>query len=210
MRRIVPTVLVALALLASATADAANGHSGASKVCPSRPAHSRVVMADTQAEVYTAPEDPEYPEFLGVYGCSYKYRRPYRLGPVPSKGGGPGNGTGVELKALAGPVVAVAESGGGIQVRDLLDGRVLHTVSPPPREKLGSVFAMVVKSDGAVAWIVEKVEAGEQGDYQVHALWSSGSRLLASVGYDERSSLALAGSTLYWTQEGKPESASLN
>ncbi len=66
----------------------------------------------------------------------------------------------------------------------------------------------MVKLDGSVAWIVETGE--EEGRYQVHAVDKSGSRVLASGPNIDPSSLALAGSTLYWTQGDQPFSASLN
>ena len=45
--------------------------------------------------------------------------------------------------------------------------------------------------------------------YDLYALDSSGERLLASGTELAPSSLALAGSTLYWTQGGRPFSAGL-
>jgi hypothetical protein len=65
--------------------------------------------------------------------------------------------------------------------------------------------AIVVKSDGSVAWIVES-----SSEYQVRAVDKSGSRVLSSGTNIDPHSLALAGSTLYWTQGGKPKSAMLN
>ncbi|MGH9918717.1 MAG: hypothetical protein ACRD6W_07610 [Nitrososphaerales archaeon] len=80
----------------------------------------------------------------------------------------------------------------------------------PPRKGFvgdGSATAIVVKSDGAVAWITDTVQTKDR--YQVHTLDRTGERVLA-VGSDiAPHSLALAGSTLYWTQGGKPFSASL-
>ena len=74
----------------------------------------------------------------------------------------------------------------------------------------------MVKSDGAVAWMVQ-VNAGWTGNpiyREVYAVDASGTRLLAEgeegLNPIERGSLALAGSTLYWTQSGKPFSAPLN
>jgi hypothetical protein len=156
-----------------------------------------------------APENLESPEFLGVYGCSYAHKRSYFLGRVPPLGGGPGNNGGVEIEALAGPVVAYWEAGspGDIEVRDLVNGRVLRQISAPGTENIGPVSGMVVKSDGAVAWISEPLAGGP---CEVHAVDKNGSRLLASSTEVDPSSLALGGSTLYWTQDGKPMSSSLN
>jgi hypothetical protein len=136
MRRVALSTSL-IALLLTAPAVAAPRSKAPPAQCSS--AHSRVVAADTQAEVYLAPEDPELPEFLGVYGCSYRYKHSYLLGPVPPKVLTPSGGGGVRLEALAGPVVADAESGGGptgayatVEVRDLLNGRVLHLVETTP------------------------------------------------------------------------------
>jgi hypothetical protein len=112
----------------------------------------------------------------------------------------------------------------GMTVRDLSNGKVVHTVPTgtpvhpaPPRVEggltrsnvgIGPATAIVVKNDGAVAWIVSTPK--EDGYYQVHAVDKMGSRVLATGPEIEPHSLALAGSTLYWTQGGKPMSATLN
>lgn len=101
-------------------------------------------------------------------------------------------------------------------VRNLRTGRVLHKVptgiaGPGTVEVLGDGFttAIVVKPDGAVAWILES-GASRPIEYQVHAVDAKGERTLASGSGIEPSSLALAGSTLYWTQDGQSFSATLN
>jgi len=99
-------------------------------------------------------------------------------------------------------------------VFDLRTGRVLHNVPTgtlkSPRPGLfgaGETTAIVVKPDGAVAWIVET--GFKPKEYEVHALDKSGGRVLA-VGTDiVPKSLALAGNILYWAQGGKPFSAPL-
>jgi hypothetical protein len=73
---------------------------------------------------------------------------------------------------------------------------------------IGHTTSIAVKSDGSVAWIVNPNEAS--GHYQVHAADTAGSRMLASGADIDPTSLALAGSTLYWTQGGRPQSALLN
>jgi hypothetical protein len=107
--------------------------------------------------------------------------------------------------------------GGGealILVRDLRTGRLLHDVptgipsAPHGHLGVGPAISIVVKSDGAVAWIASALPP--DGFFQVHALDGDGSRLLATGRSIDPRSLALAGSTLYWTQEGKPFSAALN
>jgi hypothetical protein len=138
--------------------------------------------------------------------------------------------------ALAGPIVAYADvsiSGSSepgakteetrnllLVVRDLRNGRILHRVTTNQEgERSPFVFTanrptgtFVIKRDGAVAWTDKAATAGASGvpNYEVHALDKSGTRLLA-VGADiDPKSLALAGSTLYWTQSGKPMSATLD
>jgi hypothetical protein len=127
---------------------------------------------------------------------------------------------GVSNEVLVGPVVAYEryrEAFGPngprsrvIIVRDLRTGRTLHdtpiTASEIPQAE--TFVSMVAKSDGAAAWIVET--GGYVGRYQVHAVDANGSRVLAVGSEIEPRSLALAGNALYWTQGGKPMSASLN
>jgi hypothetical protein len=132
------------------------------------------------------------------------------------------------LETLSGSVVAYEASEGDptgadwiVIVRDLHTGKVLHrlptgTPTNPNSERepgsgrknegIGPASAIVVKSDGAVAWIVQ---ASENGAYQVHAVDNTGSRVLADSAAIDPKSLALAGSTLYWIQGAKPMSATL-
>lgn len=49
-----------------------------------------------------------------------------------------------------------------------------------------------------------------RGEYQVHIADQSGGRILASGTDIASDSLALAGSTVYWTQNGQPYAAPLN
>jgi hypothetical protein len=228
MRQITP-LLATLFLLATATpAGAAASHKKASLQCPRT--HSRAVLADSQAEVYLAPEDPALPEFLDFYGCSYQGKRSYLLGNRPEYASS--GGSGIELETLAGPMVAYEKSSASryygttwlIVVRDLHSGKILHSVPTGTRSLpespnteggpdyhdvgIGPAAAIVVKSDGAAAWIVQSGK--EEGGYQVHAVDKTGSRVLAESPEIDPHSLALAGSTLYWTQGGKPMSSTLN
>jgi len=71
---------------------------------------------------------------------------------------------------------------------------------------LGETTAIVVKSDGSVAWIVRTNDGP-----QVRFADKTGEHLLAAASPAiDPNSLALAGSTLYWTQGGKPMSAALS
>jgi hypothetical protein len=186
-----------------------------------------VLVADEQAMVYLRPETSsstgQY-ESTEIFGCTYKYGRSYDFG-VPEM---LNNGGSVVRETLTGTFAAYEDASGSsgkyeepyrpkwiIVVRNLRNGRVLHKIptgtptTPNPKfVGIGPTKAIVVKSDGAVAWIVET--SAEEGKYQVHAVDQSGSRVLASSPEIEPHSLALVGSTLYWTQGGKPSSAVLN
>jgi hypothetical protein len=212
------------------------------------PGHSRPIMANAQAQVYEATEPEAFPEYLGVWGCVYGHKRPYFLGPLPY-GSSTGGSGGVGHETLAGPIVAYEESStsGGLGadptgrnvviVRDLRTGRVLHRVPTgvllKPEQRyvgVGNVVSIVVKGDGAVAWIAEDYERShpsgspEVSYFDVYAVDKTGTRLLVSGTNVAPSSLALstgatrisgypssvAGSAVYWTQGGKSESAVLN
>jgi hypothetical protein len=227
MRQITIAIISSLVLIIlTGSADAARTHKMASAQCP--PGRSHLVVADAQAQVYEAPEAPEY---LGFFGCVYGQRRSYLLGH-PLITGSPQGGGGARLYALVGPIVAFERYStinlasetryeDEVVVRNLRNGRVLHklpTGTPPtPSENgdigVGSAQVIVLKSDGAVAWIVQIIENAVPKDkvtYQVHAVDKTGSRVLASGPEIAPSSLALAGSILYWTQDGKPMSAVLD
>jgi hypothetical protein len=173
-----------------------------------------------------------------IYGCVYGHRGARLLGPEPWDDSGKYmnlNTFGERNVVLAGTVVAyedyyTTEGLCGFQfhvvVEDLRTGAVLRhepvatrTVPEPESEcgefGIGDTTAIVVEADGAVAWTVEApasfVEAHliEPGS-QVRAADASGSRLLAAGTAVDPSSLALGGSTVYWTQGGQPRSATLH
>ena len=84
-------------------------------------------------------------------------------------------------------------------------------VTSPPHQHFvgdGSVTAIQVKSDGAVAWILDTVQSTNR--YQIHALDATGERVLAVGSNIAPISLALTGSTLFWTQGGKSMPAMLD
>lgn len=214
-----------LVLPAASASDASSRHAAPPK-CP--PGHSDLIVADAHAQVYEAFDPAE--EGFKVYGCAYEHKRSYGLG-LPFSASGTAGG-GVDEETLAGPVVAYEESAGSetsaveggsmfavVVVRDLRTGRVLHrvptgtpSVPDPSHVGVGAVVALVVKSDGAVAWIVENLKRSTEtlSFYEVHELEKAGGGVLASGTDIGPRSLALAGSTLYWTQSGKPFSAMLN
>ncbi len=201
MSRIPSVLLATSALLGATTATAPSHHKKAPPRCPPRRAHSHELKADAQAELYTAPKSPEYPEFQYVYGCTYKHKHSYFLGPVPEAGGGSSGGTssGLVLEALTGVVVADAWLGGAVEVRDLATGRVLHVVYANT-VGVGTPRAIVVTKGGTVAWTMGPTP--EQRDYQVHVVDGGGTKLVASSPEVEPLSLALARNTLYWAEAG--------
>jgi hypothetical protein len=244
MRRLTIAAISVLALLvAAAWAGAARPRHRALFKCV--PGHSHLIAIDTRAQVYFAPE-PGEAGAEAVYGCAYGYGHSYFIG----KGADCGSSgcVGVEHEVLAGPIVAYEDfSIGGVGsmsasylvvVRDLRSGRVLRRLPTgvplmpkPGYVGVGNVVALVVKSDGSVAWIADDYErssgtatASEFSYFDVWATDKSGSRLLASGSDIDPSSLALsvggtnigyysrtlAGNTLSWTQGGKPFSATLN
>jgi hypothetical protein len=221
MRRLAISVIPVLILLVTASSSAARVRHAAAPKCS--PAKSHVLLADAQVELYSSVEviDMSHDKGVTIHGCAYGHKA-YLLG-VGAEGedcsGVPCGG--VQRESLAGPLVAYEEGAGGedantylVVVRNLRTGRVMHKlptgtpVTPRPSwVGIGPTTALVVKGDGAVAWIVE---TGYPTEYQVHAVDKTGSRVLASGADIDPSSLALAGHTLYWTQGGQPFSASLN
>jgi hypothetical protein len=125
------------------------------------------------------------------------------------------NGTivayGTSLTSSLGPVERECR----VAVIDIRNGRVLHKVPTgksrhpgPGRIGAGQTTAIVVKNDGAVAWINNTVQ--KENKFEVHALDATGERVLAVGSNIAPKSLALAGSTLYWTQGGQPFSTTLD
>ncbi len=226
MRSIVLLVLVIA--MCGVVAPLATAHDSATRAAshrgPSRcsTVHSHLVAADTQAQVFTALNS--YPT-NSYYGCVYGSRHIYELGTLSDcedvSLGGCG---GISRLGLAGTIVAYEEfmfpPGGAwwVVVRDLRSGRVLRrlpTNAPGPVNTAGAVEALVVKSDGAVAWIAQAhlptaIRNGPR-EYELYAADArSESRLLASGPGIGPRSLALVGSTVYWMQEGHPMSAFLH
>jgi hypothetical protein len=145
-----------------------------------------------------------------------------------------------QFGSIAEPVTGsgTGESRWYVVVLDLRTGRMLHKVPTGtplrPTSKyigVGNVVALVLKSDGAVAWIAEDYERSTGADtpsehnyFDVEAVDENGSRLLAP-GFDvDLSSLALAvggsdigqqstsrpGAMVYWSQGDQVQSAPLN
>jgi hypothetical protein len=218
MKRLGIASAIVLAACLASTQYAAGATRSTRSSCA--PAGSRVLAADAQVMIYSKIEviAPHHEEGTAIHGCAYGHRS-YLVGTLPNcPGAGPCGGP--EHEVLAGPLVAYEEGGGGkvvniyqVVVRNLRTGRVIRelpTGTPSPRPGwvgIGPTTGIVVKSDGAVAWIVE---TGFPTTYQVHAVDSNGSRVLASGSDIDPSSLALADETIYWTAGSTAMSAPLN
>jgi hypothetical protein len=195
-------------------------HGKMSGMCPLKPRN--VFAVNDYAVVY----ESKGPDETVVKACAYRSRHAYALGPTPYASAA--NFGGVFHETLAGTTIAYEFNVGGgdgvgegssrnwVGVRDLRTGKVLHyaptgvanALSNPGNVGTGKVWGLVVKGDGAVAWISYSGE--ELGGYDVHVIDRTGSRVLAAGLGVQRSSLALGGSRLYWTQNGVPESAVLH
>ena len=215
--RIISAFLLAACL---ASAQCAAGATHLTK--PScAPPGSHVLAADAQVMIYSKIEviAPYHEKGTTIRGCAYGHK-PHVLGTLPDCGRlGPCGDP--EREVLAGPLVAYEESrGGGTQrfyrvfVRTLRTGHLVREVptgTPTPPNNavvgVGPTKGIVLKSDGAVAWIAE---TGFPTTYEVHAVDSNGSRVLASGRDIDPSSLALAANTIYWTENSTAMSAPLN
>lgn len=217
--RFVAYLAIAMTALIFSTPLSAKANDKAPTKCAVGRGH--VMTANSQAVLYRAPEHFEH---LIVYGCTFEKHRSYQLGYFPDEGTCSSSGCiGVQHEVLAGSLVAYeffSIGGGGgtflVIVRDLRNGHVVYRVptgTPRPQNAssvvgAGSTVTIVLKTDGSVAWITERPH-GEATEYQVHALDKTGNRLLATGTDIDPQSLALAGSTLYWTQGDEPFSTLL-
>lgn len=230
-------------LLMTATASVARGRPTAPAKC--RPSSSHVLFTDPQAEVYAVPNG----EVLNIRACANGQRRSFFIASCNRRESAAACAE-VPRVTLAGAAVAYEEffttadrytlEGATVRtslrviVRDLRTGRVLHDVptgTPPKPEpgsvSVGEIVALVLKSDGSVAWIAEDDERSAVAKapyFDVYAVEGSGTRLLASGTDVDPSSLALsvdathlddyphtvAGSELYWTQGGQSFSTTLS
>ncbi|HEX3519597.1 MAG TPA: hypothetical protein VHT29_11255 [Solirubrobacteraceae bacterium] len=251
MRRLALLAFCALSLISTAqAASAAQARHRAVPSCP--PAHAHVLLADPHAVVYTIVEhikgQYEVETELATRGCVDGRKGSYKLAqeriPAPLEPGGL-----TRDFALNGTMVAYEESAAlgdryeslgteyHVVVRDLRTGRVLHDIptgvplrAPKPHETkvgVGNLVALVVTGDGAAAWIAEDYGRSTSMSpgglfFDVYAVDSSGTRLLAAGTDIDPTSLALsagtmnltypqvvAGTTVYWTEAGKASSTPL-
>jgi hypothetical protein len=101
-----------------------------------------------------------------------------------------------------------------VELRNTASGRRVRRILRPGGDDPGEleyVTDLVVRRNGALAWIIElRDSADSPARYQVRSSPGGTSSTILAEGSDiAAGSLALAGSTLYWTQGGLPRSASL-
>lgn len=206
--------------------------------------NSHTLFASSQAEVYSAPED----EVLSIRACASGQRHTFFVAGCNREE--PARACAARAHVtLAGSVVAYEEgfiaegqpsepsiSELRVGVRDLRNGRLLHDVptgapliAEPRYVGVGPVVALVLESDGSVAWIAEDDERTKSDGigssyFDVYAADKTGTRLVASGVDIDPSSLAISvgatnvgapsrsivGNTLYWTEAGKAVSALLD
>jgi hypothetical protein len=155
-----------------------------------------------------------------VYGCAVPGRRSFRLG---NSLGFPRSRTHLGEVAVAGRIAAysvtafgVDTSGTNVLVRRLSDGARLGSypaTSVHFAESFSAVASVVVKADGAAAWIGRTTAIGRSGaSIQV---WKAGPSapsptLVASGSGIAPGSLRLRGSTLSWREGAATRRASLS
>jgi hypothetical protein len=229
MKRLIPLVIIVVATCLSSAALAGGSRNGGRLArCP--PRHTEIIKANREAAIYE-DHNLNYEGSSEWFGCAYRTKRAYLLGVGEAQFSSSGGG-GIELPQLVGAVIAYGlsstepteppvepgeppvfgKSSWLVVVRNLRTGRVLHKVPTGPSSSrsvgAGPVGALVVKSDGAVAWVTGADNA--QSPHEIHAIDRKGSRLLATGLGIYPLSLRLKGSTISWTQNGQSFSAPLS
>ena len=197
-----------------------------------------MLLADHQAALYRIhakrPRRLERTRYLEpvieTRRCAYGGKRSFQIWEEPAEFQTEVNAV-IANPAISGTFVAYEEAfyGGSrytpegtevreewhVVVRNLRTGRVLHRVptgvaTHPMWVGDGWTTSIVLGRSGSVAWIAQIAQARQPTEYEVRGLGAAGERVLARGSTVDPHSLALAGSTLYWTQGTKPESAALN
>jgi hypothetical protein len=202
---VIVTVLAACG--SSTAATTTNGGAGHPSCAP---AHARLLAADGLAAVY---------EVSGtVYGCAGRAGRRYRLGTSRFCN----NADQIGPVALSGSLAAYGVRTCGVDtgeaqvvVRRLADDKLLRSAAAtshvPGAESYASVGSVVVRSDGAVAWIGSaRSIIGQGAVVEVHRLDRRGAAILDQGGGIATGSLRLQGSRLNWTTSGQRRSSTLD
>jgi hypothetical protein len=191
----------------TSTQSSTAGSGGSHRACG--PAQSTTLAAGSVARVYSVGQV--------VYGCAARGGRAFRLGAsmrtLREGRAGP--------IALAGTVAAYGLTQFGVDtvrtevvVRRLTDGATLANL-PASRavgvESFQSVGSIVVKADGAVAWIgSDRSIIAHRAQIEVHAAHGSSDSLLDAGPDIAPASLRLDGSTLTWQVGGATRHATLH
>jgi hypothetical protein len=198
-------MILLVVLGACGSSSAASEQSATSVTCG--PGGAKTLAASPQARVYLKNGAVCG---CGVGGPSYRLGaggrmiREGRVGPV----------------AVGGKDAAYGLSRFGVDtvsaeviVRNLADGRLVHEGAATSRilvESFQSVDSIVVKPDGAVAWISEVGSVISRNRYvEVHRIDGRGAALLNSGSRIVGRSLRLHGSTVTWREGSATRSATL-
>lgn len=213
MVKLRPWIVALLAFLASCGSSSATSTPahpttvGGGGTCG--PVKATTLASSAQARVYSLNQT--------VFGCSVAQGRSFRLGhatrSIRESRVGP--------VAVAGDLAAYAVTRFGVDtvmadvvVRRLTDGALLRDRSATSRvgpESFQSVGSVVLKADGAVAWIGSQTSiiGRGRGIIQVHAASGSSDAVLDSGAGIDPSSLRVNGSTLTWRHGGLTRHATL-
>jgi hypothetical protein len=172
------------------------------------PASAQTLAVSRQARVYLSSGR--------VYGCAIAAGRSYHLG-AGQRSLREGR---VGVITVAGRYAGYGLSSFGVDtvsaqvvVRNLATGNVRHEAPAASRvvvESFQSIDSIVLKPDGAVAWISQVGSVISHGRYlEVHRIDSRGQALLDSGAAIVSRSLRLHGSTVTWRDGSKARSASL-
>ena len=216
--------VVVLAVLASVPASPAD----ARQRCAA--SGSKTLEATERARVFrwqaTSPDSYE------VYGCLYRRNRRLKLDFNQTEDDPYGPYVEIRLITLAGRHVAWvndwSERPGRrttVNVVDLRSGRKMHSWTgggeqfgyytpgwETDHRHVYSTTDLVVKPSGAVAWIAwtRVGEPYRDYEYTIYKSDATGEGILLDSGVNlDKDSLALSGSTIYWTKDGRAHSATL-
>jgi hypothetical protein len=200
-------ILAVAGALGAGGAAVARSDAGTATVCG--PAAVHTLAASRQARVYASG--------AAVYGCARGGQPSIRLGARRSCIGaeriGPVTVTG-SLAAYGSEVCGVDTGLTRVVVRRLTDGRQLHSspaTGPVGPEAYETVDSLVLKGDGAVAWIATGFSLGRRD--AVVEVWRSdrhGTARLGSGAGTRPRSLRLTGSRLRWRDGSRTRTAALS
>lgn len=205
---------LATALSATAVAVAlvpANAAAQSSEGC--RAAGSRTVIATNQGRIFTVRDRLRGRPVTFYFGCLYRVNRAFALGRDFR---GRNFVDTLRHARLAGPYAGYAVtstvdrpcgSAAEVRVKDLRTGRMERTAAGAAQPGPERITDLELKPNSSVAWIATTCVPAGPGRDEVNAVDGDGRRTLDS-GLDgaaddvQGASLALSGSTLYWTKGG--------